>query len=201
MGLATTEKGEQVSRFKYVALVAAVAGLAVFVLPASAQHFEEASEKECGPLIAGKVECTLTISVEDDIGGGIVEGDDVIVTLTPGTTGAKFTSASVSGCGGAAVSVDSDTQLSVDPDVSPVDNCVLVVEEVLDAAASGEICQTIDNIANSPAITVCADILVGPEDPEADCKKGAWEDWGVFKNQGDCVSYIATGGRNLPAGG
>jgi choice-of-anchor C domain-containing protein len=32
-----------------------------------------------------------------------------------------------------------------------------------------------------------------------DCKKGGWEDFGVFKNQGDCVSYVATGGTNLPA--
>jgi len=31
------------------------------------------------------------------------------------------------------------------------------------------------------------------------CKKGGWESFGVFKNQGDCVSYVATGGKNLPA--
>jgi hypothetical protein len=32
-----------------------------------------------------------------------------------------------------------------------------------------------------------------------DCKKSGWEAFGVFKNQGDCVSYFATDGRNLPA--
>ena len=32
------------------------------------------------------------------------------------------------------------------------------------------------------------------------CKKGGWEDFGgMFKNQGDCVSYVATGGANAPA--
>ncbi len=31
------------------------------------------------------------------------------------------------------------------------------------------------------------------------CKKGGWAAFGVFKNQGDCVSYFATGGRNAPA--
>jgi choice-of-anchor C domain-containing protein len=31
------------------------------------------------------------------------------------------------------------------------------------------------------------------------CKKGGWEFFGVFKNQGDCVSFVATGGKNLPA--
>lgn len=31
------------------------------------------------------------------------------------------------------------------------------------------------------------------------CKKDGWAAFGVFKNQGDCVSYVATGGSN-PAG-
>jgi hypothetical protein len=31
-----------------------------------------------------------------------------------------------------------------------------------------------------------------------DCKKGGWERFGVFENQGDCVSYVATGARNGP---
>jgi hypothetical protein len=32
------------------------------------------------------------------------------------------------------------------------------------------------------------------------CKNGGWRTYGVFKNQGNCVSYVATGGRNGPAG-
>jgi hypothetical protein len=28
-----------------------------------------------------------------------------------------------------------------------------------------------------------------------DCKNGGWESYGVFKNQGDCVSWVATGGK------
>jgi hypothetical protein len=31
------------------------------------------------------------------------------------------------------------------------------------------------------------------------CKKGGWQDFGLlFKNQGDCVSFVATGGKNEP---
>jgi hypothetical protein len=30
------------------------------------------------------------------------------------------------------------------------------------------------------------------------CKNEGWRRFSVFKNQGDCVSYIATGGRNVP---
>ena len=31
------------------------------------------------------------------------------------------------------------------------------------------------------------------------CKSGGWSAFGVFKNQGDCVSYFASRGRNGPA--
>ena len=32
------------------------------------------------------------------------------------------------------------------------------------------------------------------------CKQGGWVSFGVFKNQGDCVSWVATGGANPPSG-
>jgi hypothetical protein len=32
------------------------------------------------------------------------------------------------------------------------------------------------------------------------CKDGAWRNFGIFKNQGDCVSFVVTGGNNPPAG-
>jgi hypothetical protein len=33
-----------------------------------------------------------------------------------------------------------------------------------------------------------------------ECKNGGWRSFGVFKNQGDCVSFVATGGENPPPG-
>jgi hypothetical protein len=38
-----------------------------------------------------------------------------------------------------------------------------------------------------------------PENKE-ECKNGGWKSFGIFKNQGDCVSFVATGGKNQPAG-
>ncbi|MDR0359310.1 MAG: ubiquitin family protein [bacterium] len=32
------------------------------------------------------------------------------------------------------------------------------------------------------------------------CKNGGWMSFGVFRNQGDCVSFVSTGGRNAPSG-
>ena len=40
--------------------------------------------------------------------------------------------------------------------------------------------------------------FTGPDGKET-CKKGGWTAYGVFKNQGDCVSYFATGGTNESA--
>ncbi len=48
---------------------------------------------------------------------------------------------------------------------------------------------TLDNVAVG---------VVLPTDANA-CKKGGWQSYGVFKNQGDCVSYVETGARNQPA--
>ncbi len=30
------------------------------------------------------------------------------------------------------------------------------------------------------------------------CQQGGWKNYGVFTNQGDCVSFVATGGKNTP---
>ena len=32
------------------------------------------------------------------------------------------------------------------------------------------------------------------------CKHGGWMNYPQFKNQGDCVSFVATGGKNPPTG-
>ncbi|MBC5811138.1 MAG: hypothetical protein GIW95_09880 [Candidatus Eremiobacteraeota bacterium] len=42
-------------------------------------------------------------------------------------------------------------------------------------------------------------ILPPPMPTSADqCKKGGWRTFGIFKNQGDCVSFVATKGKNQP---
>jgi hypothetical protein len=33
-----------------------------------------------------------------------------------------------------------------------------------------------------------------------ECGNGGWRSFGAFKNQGDCVSFVATGGKSPPAG-
>jgi hypothetical protein len=42
-------------------------------------------------------------------------------------------------------------------------------------------------------------VIVGRPTTVEQCKSGGWRQYGVFRNQGDCVSFVATGGRNQPA--
>jgi hypothetical protein len=57
------------------------------------------------------------------------------------------------------------------------------------------------HLVKLPLIT--GDIVVtdAPPSPTSteQCKNGGWRTFGVFKNQGDCVSFVATGGKYPPA--
>jgi hypothetical protein len=50
---------------------------------------------------------------------------------------------------------------------------------------------------------ISGDITVTDTQPfpisKADCKNGRWRNFPGFENQGDCVSFVATGGKNPPA--
>ena len=52
----------------------------------------------------------------------------------------------------------------------------------------------------SPVATTTVTYCPPPTSP-ADCKNGGWQNYPNlgFKNQGDCVSFVETGGRNPPA--
>jgi hypothetical protein len=44
----------------------------------------------------------------------------------------------------------------------------------------------------------CAPPLPSSKDQ---CKNGGWRSYGIFRTQGDCVSFVATGGKSQPPGG
>ena len=48
---------------------------------------------------------------------------------------------------------------------------------------------------------LCQNPGMPPPTDKAQCKHGGWKSFGtMFKNQGDCVSFVATGGKNPPSG-
>lgn len=55
-----------------------------------------------------------------------------------------------------------------------------------------------EGFASSPGDAVsCTQALPATK---AGCNDPGWQSDGVFKNHGDCVSFVATGGGNGPAG-
>jgi hypothetical protein len=79
----------------------------------------------------------------------------------------------------------------------------LVTDSGWNAVASGgdgEQTVLFDNVViNETTYTFDAEVVDVPTNAE-ECKKGGWQTFGLFKNQGDCVSFVATGGLNLSSG-
>ena len=65
-------------------------------------------------------------------------------------------------------------------------------------------CSTAELGAFGTQALVSGDVVVVDAPPlptnKDQCKDGGWKTFGVFENQGDCVSFVATKGKNQPAG-
>jgi hypothetical protein len=156
-------------RMRYMALAVGLAALTVFAAPAAADHFEPGSSKVCGALSGGQVNCTLTIAISDDNGPGVIGGESIFVTLAAGTTGATYDSASLAGgtcaVGAAAGVVVNPSDLELMPDSAvDIDDCTIIVDEVLNADSAGEVCQTLDTAGNAPVLSFCDEIEPDPVD-------------------------------------
>ena len=55
------------------------------------------------------------------------------------------------------------------------------------------------NASTTPPTESIRKPLAGLPTAKDHCKHGGWQSFGVFKNQGDCVSFVATKGKNPPA--
>ena len=67
------------------------------------------------------------------------------------------------------------------------------VEILIDVEGTADVSNiTFNGVLQVPAVPMSKD----------DCKNGGWRNFvaPAFKNQGDCVSFVATGGRNQPNG-
>ena len=77
-----------------------------------------------------------------------------------------------------------------------------LIESTAGSGASNE-CASPEPSYILPSIVTSGDIVVTDTPPlptsKDQCKDGGWQSYGIFKNQGDCVSFVATGGKNPPA--
>jgi hypothetical protein len=70
--------------------------------------------------------------------------------------------------------------------------------------SNGETLSFGDPVTNSN-LNESANLFTGSGPPPTptskdQCRGGGWRTSGRFKNQGDCISFVATGGKNPPSG-
>jgi thrombospondin type 3 repeat protein len=128
------------------------------------------------------------------------------------------TGSCVPGCGSSLQYTINPPQAPTDTDADGVpdstDNCRTVPNSDQlnnDGDAQGDVCDTdddndgvLDTADNCPTLTGSGSDGCPP--PSAlptttdQCKKDGWKQYGItFRNQGDCVSFVATGKRTQPA--
>jgi hypothetical protein len=119
------------------------------------------------------------------IGGNIVAGNWThVVTTFDGTTGTF-----VIYVNGVAVGTSPSGELLGGPLTAPVDIHI------------GTSCQNFPFHGLMDEVQVYNRALSATEVQQlvvAQCKKGGWVTFGIFKNQGDCVSFVMTRGTNSP---
>ena len=82
---------------------------------------------------------------------------------------------------------------------------------ITDAGSTGDTMEAFPTPGGCPGplpqyvpIVFSGDIVVVDAQPfpasKDQCNNGGWRNYGVFKNQGACVRFVATGGKNPPSG-
>ena len=72
----------------------------------------------------------------------------------------------------------------------------------LSTASSASDCSFVPPVSVAEVIEGGISIFDAPQLPTTteQCKNGGWGTYGVFKNQGECVSFVASHGKNPPCG-
>jgi hypothetical protein len=113
------------------------------------------------------------------------DGDpDLAVTESRGSRALVF-------LGGAAATFSGPTSFPLGGFPRPVAVGDFDADRDVDIAAANVTSDDVSVLLNSTTPTVPTS--------KAQCKNGGWRTYGVFKNQGDCVSFVATGGKHPPA--
>ena len=192
--------------FAALILGAAIGGTVVAASPAYANHFDNAgTTKVCTATGGGTFQCVLTLELSP---GYFLSGGEVLsVNLSSGTN-AQFVSAQQTGgaCTLGPITVTPTNLTATTTSACQEGQTIVITENLVSTGAGGgPVCQEPDITGNFPIIQVCAPNFQAPPatpQTEQDCMNGGWAVYTspAFKNQGDCVSFVATDGKNPPAG-
>lgn len=176
------------------------------VSPASAVHFTGATTSKVCATSGNSLtfECVLTLQLSAN--RSLATGQAVNVALVGN---AAYSSIVVTGTCSATGVITTPTSLTITPTAPCAAGSTIIVTETLTATGTGggTLCQSPSTAGHTPIVTLCAPnftvpLVVGPPTSADECKKDGWMAFNnpAFKNQGDCVSFVVTGGRN-PANG
>jgi hypothetical protein len=178
------------------AVVAAVVGFAFLALPSSAAAVPITVDAAgwtsfswLGTSPTGPFEFASTRPVVVSVTDAFCRGDQFEV-LDSGTPIGTTTSVPVFGC--------DDPNLVEDPDVAFQDPSYSHGRFVLGAGSHSITIREITGVIGSGAGFLRVDTLPLPTSKDQ-CKNGGWRNFPGFKNQGDCISFVATRGKNPPS--
>ncbi|MBA3261187.1 MAG: HYR domain-containing protein [Thermoleophilaceae bacterium] len=153
------------------------------------------TSREPGPV--GPDDCKTRFSSPIGGVGDFVITDAVADTSPPILTVPSGIAVNASGLSGARVtySISATDNLDTSPDVT----CNPPSGSTFPVGTTIVTCTATDDSGNKT--TKSFNVVVRLPTSKQECKNGGWRNFGsVFKNQGDCVSFVATGGKKPPAG-
>ncbi len=175
---------------------------------ASADHFTN-STKTCTSGNSITFTCTFDIHIGEGASPDTLFAGQVVTVDLVGGTNAVFTGVAVTG-GTCSATAGVATPTHIDVTVVAV-SCIpgtnIILTETLTATGigGGAVCQQPHTIGNSPILTICdptfmVPVPTTPPTSAAQCRKDGWMTFNnpPFKNQGDCVAFVATQGKNEP---
>ena len=131
-----------------------------------------------------------------------VDGDIDIHDATSDTTPPTLNvpqriATNATGPSGAKVTYTASATDNVDP--APAVSCNPASGSTFPIGTTKVTCKATDKAGNET--TKAFDVVVRVPTSKEQCKNSGWRNYGtLFKNQGDCVSFVATRGKNAPAG-
>ena len=189
------------------AIVAASIGMALAAVVASTAIAQvPAQDSVTGSFATGneRSEFVFTFDVRSGPSGENPTGTVGVYSIGAGDLGAFAIS---------CLGVSGNRATVVAPLLAPPSGPAAIVIRVEDNGSSGDrvawsFVSTLPTMC-PPSITVpeneqpSGDVTVVDAQPfpatRDQCKNGGWRSYNIFKNQGDCVSFVATGGKNPSA--
>jgi hypothetical protein len=195
-------------RWMLVAAGAAVVGLAVAVSAGAAPAQNPGKDSVAGSFTVGEITGAFAFEATLDAESGPTgENPEGTFVHTPNGFASVYSVACLRVSGNTAVvGVNYVGQPDYGLVFRVVDGAVDTFAAQADrdnSLVTAEDCTTTTTFV-SPLPIISGDIAIHDAHPlptsKDQCRNGGWRSYGVFKNQGDCVSYAATGGKNPPGG-